>query len=99
MEQALSALRVPDAPGPGLRKLVQPGALPWAPACGPSAKWKRRLRFCAAGWTRRRGEAAAVRYFLNHVDEVSRPAMRRDRLAEVRHELAIRGVSNRPPAA
>ncbi len=50
----------------------------------------------AAGWTL---GGAAIRYFLNHVDEVSRPAMRRDLLAEVNRELAIGAVYNRPPAA
>jgi hypothetical protein len=45
------------------------------------------------------GEPAAVRYFLNHVDEVSRPAMRREVLPEVNRELARRGVSDRQPAA
>jgi hypothetical protein len=45
------------------------------------------------------GRAAAIRFLLNHFDEVSRPAMPHELLPEVNHELARRGVSRRPPAA
>jgi hypothetical protein len=39
-----------------------------------------------------------IRFLLNHVDEVSRPAKRRGLLPEVNRELAARGVRQRPTA-
>jgi hypothetical protein len=56
-------------------------------------------RVAVAGGRAVGGGAAAIRFLLNHFDEVSQPAMRRELLPEVNDELARRGVSRRPPAA